>query len=157
MIYLLLEKENKMETISYNKFKEKIGWNVSNVPLEEGSLKLEDGSSVASIGGAKIFGVHFRIYYKYDVMKNTIQFPIIFTKGGGKLVVHNETELDEWLGNHCILCYLCDNLEIKSENLRGMDYKEIRREEIKHPNRLPIDELYDFSKEEFFGYRYIEV
>ena len=146
-----------METISYSKFKEKIGWNVSNVPLDEGNLRLENGYSVASIGGAKIFGVHFGIYYKYNVMENNIQFPIVFKHGSGKLVVHNENELDEWIGNHCILCYLCDNFEVKTENLRGMDYKEIRQEEIKYPNRLPFDELYDFTKDEFYGYRYVEV
>lgn len=146
-----------METISYSKFREKIGWNVSNVPLEEGSLSLYNEYSVASIRGAKIFGVHFGIYYRYNVIENNIHFPIVFTHGGGKLVVHNENELDEWIGNHCILSYLCDNFEVKKENLRGMDYKEIRCEEVKYPNRLPFSELYDFSKNEFYGYRYVEI
>ena len=142
--------------MSLNDFKEKIGWNVANEPLEENSLRLEDGNSVASIRGARMFGVHFGIYYKYNLCADKIFFPIVFTKSG-KLVVNNEKELDEWLGHRCGLCYMCDNVEIKNEILRGIDYKSIRIEEIKHQDRLVFDELYDYNNEEFYGYKYIEV
>ena len=70
--------ENNM---SLNAFKEKIGWNVANVPFSESGFRLIDGNSVAEIGGAKIFNVHFGIYYKYHLISDKIYFPIIFTHG----------------------------------------------------------------------------
>lgn len=146
-----------MESISYDKFKEKIGWNVTNEPLEQCSLRLNDGNSVASIGGARILGMHFGLYYKYNILDYKVFFPIIITHGGGRFTAHNEKELDEWLEHRCLLCYFTENLEVKVEKLNGIDYKEIRNEEIKYPNRLAFDELYDFTKDEFVGYKYLEL
>lgn len=143
--------------ISIEKFREKIGWNCSNYPFSTEGLSLLSGNSVASIEGAKIFNVHFGIYYKYDILADKVYFPIVFTKGGGRFVAHNEAELDEWIGNNCALSYLVENHEVKREVLRGMDYSEIRKEEIKYPNRLVFTELYDYNKEEFYGYKYVEI
>lgn len=145
------------EYMSINKFREKIGWNSANYPYSSEALSLLGRDSVAHIEGAKIFNVHFGIYYKYDILADMVYFPIVFTKGGGRFVAHNEAELDEWIASHCLLCYLTENHEEKKEILRGVDYTEIRNEEIKYPNRLVFDELYDFDKEEFYGYRYIEI
>jgi hypothetical protein len=146
-----------MESISLNTFKVKICWSVSNEPLEINSLHLVNGNSVAEIHGARIFGVHFGIYYKFDLLADKAYFPMVFTHGSGRFTAHNEKELDEWLEHRCLLCYFTENLDVKVEKLNGMDYKDIRKEEIKYPNRFPFDELYDWNKEAFFGYKYIEI
>ena len=146
-----------MESISYDKFKEKIGWNVANEPLEDCSLSLKDGNSVASIGGAMILGMHFGFYYKYNILDYKVFFPIIITHGRGRFTAHNEKELDEWLEHHCPMYYFTEDLCVKTERLDGMSRQEIRNEEIKYPNRLVFDELYDLQKDEFVGYKYLEL
>ena len=145
------------ENMSLNAFKVKIDWSVSNEPLEINSLRLANGNSVAEIHGARLFGMHFGIYYKFDLLADKVYFPMVFTHGGGRFTAHNEKELDEWLEHRCLLCYFSEKLEVKVEKLNGMDYKDIRKEEIKYPNRLAFDELYDFSKDEFVGYKYLEL
>lgn len=145
------------ENMSLKEFKQMIGWDYSNNPLSESSLNLIDGNSVAENKGTKIFGVHFSMYYKYNLVADKIYFPIVFAKGGGRFTAHNREELKEWLDHHCILCYLCDNFEEKVENLPDADYMDIRKEEIKYPNRLVYDEIYSFTKDKFIGYKYIEI
>lgn len=145
------------ENMSLIEFKQMIGWNCSNNPLSESSLRLIDGNSVAENKGTKIFGVHFSMYYKYNLAADKIYFPIVFAKGGGRFTAHNREELKEWLDNHCILCYLTENFEEKVENLPDADYMDIRNEEIKYPNRLVYDELYSFTNDKFIGYKYIEI
>lgn len=145
------------ENMSLKEFKQMIGWDYSNNPLSESSLRLIDGNSVAENKGTKIFGVHFSMYYKYNLVADKVYFPMVFTHGSGRFTAHNEKELDEWLEHRCPLYYFTENLDVKVEKLNGMDYKEIRNEEIKYPNRLPFDELYDWNKDEFFGYKYIEI
>lgn len=145
------------KSISINDFRQKIGWSCTNYPYSVSGLRLINNISVAEIGGAKIFGVHFSIYYKYDAGLEQMYYPLVFMHGGASLIVKNEKELDEWIGNECALCYLCDKAELKKEILKGKTEKEIRQDEISHEDRLVYHEIYDWDSDDMLGYKYVEI
>ena len=145
------------ESMSLKAFREKIGMTAHNCPRSEQALHLISGNSVAKVEGARIFNVRFGIYFKYDILADKAYFPIIFTHGGGRFTAHNEAELNEWIDAYCPMCYFCEDLEEKVEKMEGKDYQEIRKDEVSHPERLVYDELYDFTNDEFYGYKYVEI
>ena len=141
-----------METISRKDFREIIGWNCGNYPFCTSGLSLINGLSGAEIDGAKIGENHYNLYYKYDVIKDIILFPIIITSGDKCFIATNKADLINFVANPI----LEKKFEAKVEKMPDCDYKQIRQHEIAFSNRIPYDELYNWSKEEFYGYRYVE-
>ena len=144
-------------TIPIDRFKEKIGWTPSNWPHSDGCLKLIDGKSVANVNGARISGNHFSIHYKYDIIANEIYFPIVFMCEEAGLVVNNEQELDDWAGKRFSLSCMKDKVEVKKEYMKGRTEKEIRQDEVRHKDRLPFSQIYDYDTDDTIGYKYIEI
>ena len=82
-----------MKTISRKDFREIIGWNCGNYPFCTSGLSLINGLSGAEIEGAKIGENHYNLYYKYNVIKDIIHFPIIITSGDKCFIATNKTDL----------------------------------------------------------------
>ena len=146
-----------MESISRKEFREIIGWNHSNYPYSTSGLSLINGLSGAELKGAKIGESHYNLYYKYDVMKDIILFPIIITSlvlsyGDKCFIATNKNDLINFVANPI----LEKEFEKKVEKMPDCGYKTIRQHEIAFSNRIPYNELYDFNKEKFYGYRYVE-
>lgn len=142
--------------ITRKEFRGIIGWNHSNYPYSTSGLSYINELSGAEIEGAKIGEKHYNLYYKYNVIKDIVLFPIIITPYDDKadkcFIAHSKEELIEFV-NHPTFD---KNFEVKVEKMVGCDYKEIRNHEIAFTNRIPFTELYSWSKEEFYGYRYVE-
>lgn len=144
--------------ISRERFKELIGWNCANEPYSWQALKLANGLNGARMGGAKIFKNHYAVYYKYDVIKDIIFFPIVFKMGCRGFVAHNKEEFIHFLEeikkeNFSVME---KKVEEKVEKMVGCPITEIRKHEISNENRIPYDESYDWNKEQFNGYWYVE-
>lgn len=141
-------------SISIGDFKRIVGWNMGNMPLNEGSLKLSDGTSVAMNRGMRINGREgFSSCYRYDIMKGVVFFPIVFALGGRRCTVSNKAEIDDFVRDMA----LDEPFEIKKEIMNSSGYSEIRADEIAHSDRLPFEELYDWHTERFYGYKFIEI
>ena len=115
-------------------------------------MSLINGLSGAEIEGAKIGENHYNLYYKYNVIQDIIHFPIIIASGDKCFIATNKTDLINFVANPI----LEKKFEAKVEKMPDCDYKQIRQHEIAFSNRIPYDELYNWSKEEFYGYRYVE-
>ena len=89
---------------------------------------------------------------KYNVIQDIIHFPIIIASGDKCFIATNKTDLINFVANPI----LEKKFEAKVEKMPDCDYKQIRQHEIAFSNRIPYDELYNWSKEEFYGYRYVE-
>lgn len=144
-------------TIARQEFREKIRWTPANTPHSVNSLKLVNGDSVVSLGGAKISGKYFSIYYWYDALSDKANYPIVFTNGDARLTVNSTEELDEWAEKGFPLSSMREKAEVKKEYLRGAGKNEIRQDEVRHRDRLPFKELYDYDTDELIGYVYIEI
>lgn len=141
-----------METISRKDFRGIIGWNYKNSPLIEETLRLSNGYYGAKVDGTLIRNVHYTLYFKYDTMKDVIFFPIIIAKGGKCFKAKNADELANFIEKPILdRCF-----EERIEKMTDCDYKQIRQHEIAFSNRIPYDELYNWYKDEFYGYRYVE-
>ena len=144
--------------ISRQDFKDLIGWNCGNEPYSWQALKLANGLNGARMGSAKIFKNHYEVYYKYDVIKDIIFYPIVFKMGCRGFVANNKEELIHFLE------------EIKKENFSVMEKKveekvekmvnspitDIRNDEISHEDRIVFQEAYDWIEEKYLGYWYVE-
>lgn len=144
-------------SIYINDFDEIIGKNVSNMPLSEECLKLTNGMSGSKLGGMKIHGVHFSLYYKYDIMAGKVYFPVVISKGGRGTIIDTKEELEEFVSHAEVLWHLDKEIVEKAEILRDKYYYEIRQDEVAHPNRIIFNEAYSLSRDEFIGYYYVEV
>lgn len=141
-----------METISRNEFREIIGWTTNNYPLSCETLNYINELSGSKIGGTRIGNKHYTLYYKCNVMKDIVLFPIIIANKEKCFIANDKKDLIDFV-EHPILD---KNFEEKVEKMVGCDYKKIRSHEITFSNRIPFDELYSWSKEEFYGYKYVE-
>jgi len=108
------------------------------------------------VSGTRIGKEHYNLYYKYDVMKDIVFFPIIITEDDDKankcFIAKSREELEQFVEKP----KFTQDFEIKNEKMVGREYKEIRSHEVSFNNRIPFTELYSWSKEEFYGYRYVE-
>ena len=145
-----------METISRMDFRAMVGWNCGNYPYSTSGLSYANGLSGAQIECAKINESHYNLYYKYDVLKDTIHFPIVITPYADDadkcFIAHSRLELVGFLENPTFDKPFAEKREI----MIGSDYSAIRSHEISVWNRIPFTELYDWNKEEFYGYKYVE-
>lgn len=144
--------------IETNKFRELIGWSYNNEPFSWQRLKLANGLDGARMEGAKIFNSHYSVYYKYDVIKEKVFFPIVFKMGCRGFVAHNKKELEHFLAeikkeNFSVME---QKIEEKVERMVGTPITEIRKDEIAHEDRIVYEEAYDWNKEEYFGYWYVQ-
>jgi hypothetical protein len=140
--------------ISINEFRKEIGWTPNNYPYSVSSLKLVNGHSGVKLGGAFINGTHYNVYYNEDILGGVIYFPIVFTNGSNSYKVSDATDLEAFLNGE--LKSTENPLTEQNERLHGFEYAKIRQHEVSHPNRIVFGELYSWSKEQFYGYQYME-
>ncbi len=137
-------------------FKEIIGWTYANYPYDYGCLNYINDLSGVEIDGARIGKNQYNLYYKYNVIKDIVLFPIIITPYNNKadkcFIANNREEFISFVNNPIF----DKNFEVKVEKMVGCNYKDIRQHEIVFNNRIPFTELYSWSKEEFYGYKYVE-
>ena len=141
-------------TISINEFRKQIGWTPNNYPYSVESLNLVNRHSGVKLGGAFINGTHYNVYYNKDILGSVIYFPIVFTNGSNSYKVSDATDFEAFLNGE--LKPTESPLTEQNEILRGFEYTKIRQHEVSQPNRIVFDELYSWSKEEFYGYQYME-
>lgn len=142
--------------ISINEFRSKIGWTPNNYPYSVSSLKLVNGKSGVKLGGAYIINTdtHYNVYYNEDILGGVIYFPIVFTNGSNSYKVSDATDLEAFLNGE--LKPTESPLTEQNEMLHGFEYTKIRLHEVSQPNRIVFHELYSWSKEQFYGYQYME-
>ena len=142
------------DTIRIGDFEKIIGWNASNVPMDEKSLRLEDGTRVAYNRGVRINGKEgYTVCYRYDIIKGVIFFPIVFAKDNRRYTASDVKSIENFVETGI----LNEPFLIKNEIMKGSDYKRIRNHEIMFNDRLPFTELYDWNTDSFYGYSYIEI
>ena len=140
-------------TISYNEFRNKIGWTPNNYPYSVSKLNLVNGNSGVKLGGALINGTHYNVYYNENILGGIVYFPILFENGSKYCKVQNAAELDAFLNGSLPMI---EGFSEKKETLRELEYNQIRMHEISQPNRIVFSELYSWSKEQFYGYQFVE-
>lgn len=144
--------------ISRQDFKDIIGWNCANEPYSWQALKLANGLNGARMEGAKIFKNHYAVYYKYNVIKDIIFFPIVFKMGCRGFVAHNKEELIHFLEEIKKENFLVmeKKVEEKVEKMVNRSITDIRNDEIAHEDRIVFEEAYDWREEKYLGYWYVE-
>ncbi len=142
------------KSINYNEFRNKIGWTPNNYPYSVDKLNLVNGNSGVKLGGTLINGTHYNVYYNENVVGGNVYFPIIFTDKSNTYKVQDAADLESFLNGEL----KTENNQIteQKETLRELDYIQIRMHEVSKPNRIVFDELYSWSKEQFYGYQFVE-
>ena len=109
-------------TISYNEFRNKIGWTPNNYPYSVSKLNLVNGNSGVKLVGALINGTHYNVYYNENILGGIVYFPILFENGSKYCKVQNAAELDAFLNGSLPMI---EGFSEKKETLRELEYNQI--------------------------------